>query len=353
MSVPPFIRPGVHKLAPYVPGEQPRGPRVVKLNTNENPYPPSPRALEAIALATTGELKLYPDPTATGLREKAASVYGLSPDQVLVGNGSDELLTMILRACVDPGDTVAFPVPTYSLYETLVGIQGGRCLCPAFPADFKLPLGALAEQGQKVTFVCNPNAPSGTLASLAELEILAAGLRGLLVVDEAYVDFASGSALSLLARHENVLVLRTFSKSFSLCGMRVGLAFAHPSVSAEIGKVKDSYNMNRLSQAAAIAALDDYAWMEENAARVRATRATLSRELAQRGFSVLPSQANFVLSRRPGADLGPLQRRLRDEGVLVRHFETHGLADALRVTVGTDEEVAALLATLDRIDQAP
>jgi histidinol-phosphate aminotransferase len=349
MSAPDFIRPEIRRLHAYVPGEQPRGQRVVKLNTNENPYPPSERVLEAIRQAATADLKLYPDPVATELRVKAGSVYGVSPDSVLVGNGSDELLTMILRACVNPGESVVFPVPTYSLYETLVAIQGGRSVCPAFSADFSLPLASLGEQGQRVTFICNPNAPSGTLASLDELERLAQSLRGLLVVDEAYVDFATGTALPLVQRYPNVLVLRTFSKSFSLCGMRVGLAFAQPQVLAEIGKVKDSYNINRLSQVAAVAALDDYALMTEHAERVRRTRRELASELEARGFVVLPSQANFVLARRPGSDLGPLQRRLKEEGVLVRHFAVPGLEDALRVTVGTDEEVQVFLAALDRI----
>ncbi len=323
---------------------------MVKLNTNENPYPPSPRVLEAIGAATTGELRLYPDPLASELRAKAASVYGVSADWVLAGNGSDELLTMILRACVGPGDSVVFPRPTYSLYETLVAIQGGRSISPLFAEDFRLPLAELGEQGQKVTFICNPNAPSGTLAPLPELEHLAQRLEGLLVVDEAYVDFATGTALPLIHRYPNVLVLRTFSKSFSLCGMRVGLAFARAEVLAEIAKVKDSYNLNRLSQVAAVAALEDYATMEEHARRVRETRAELTRELGQRGFSVLPSQANFVLARRPGSDLGPLQRRLKDEGVLVRHFPTPELFDALRISVGSREEVAALSAALQRIE---
>ncbi|HVJ20101.1 MAG TPA: histidinol-phosphate transaminase [Polyangiaceae bacterium] len=351
MSAPTrIVRPDIQRLSPYVPGEQPRGQRVVKLNTNENPYPPSPRVLEAIHAAISGDLRLYPDPVATELRQKAGQVYGFSPESVLVGNGSDELLTMILRATVDPGQSVVFPKPTYSLYETLVAIQGGVCVCPPFPADYRLPLETLGEQGQRVTFICNPNAPSGTLASLDELDSLAKQLRGLLVIDEAYVDFASESALSLVHRHDNVLVLRTFSKSFSLCAMRVGLAFANPELLLQIAKVKDSYNMNRLSQVAAIAALDDYAWMEANAARVRETRTELGAELTRRGFIVLPSHTNFLLARRPGSDLGPLQKRLKEEGVLVRHFATPELSDALRITIGTRDEVAELLAALDRIE---
>jgi histidinol-phosphate aminotransferase len=353
MSALPFIRPEVQRLHAYVPGEQPRDRSTVKLNTNENAYPPSPRVLEAIARATTDDLKLYPDPVATELRNKAASVYGLTPEHVLAGNGSDELLTMILRACVGPGDRVVFPVPTYSLYATLVEIQGGVSVCPPFPRDFELPLAELGEQGQRVTFICNPNAPSGTLASLSELETLARSLKGLLVVDEAYVDFAQGTALPLVQKYPNVLVLRTFSKSFSLCGMRVGLGFADPAVIGALNKVKDSYNLNRLSQVAAVAALDDYAHMQRNADRIKATRASLTAELRERGFEVPDSHTNFVLARLPGKDLGPLQQELKSLGVLVRHFKSPDLVDALRITVGSTEEVARLLAALDRARAKP
>jgi histidinol-phosphate aminotransferase len=349
MTAVPFIRPEIRRLRAYTPGEQPRNRNYIKLNTNENPYPPSPRVLGAIQHAATSDLRLYPDPVATELREKAGSVYGFTPEAILVGNGSDELLTMLLRACVEPGTSVVFPMPTYSLYETLVAIQGGISICPPFGPEFRLPLDALGEQGQRVTFICNPNSPSGTLAPISDLERLAKSLKGLLVIDEAYVDFASASALSLVHQYANVLVLRTFSKSFSLCGMRVGLAFGQPGVIAEIAKVKDSYNVNRLSLCAAAAALDDYAWMQHNVVRVRETRAALSAGLGERGFVVLASEANFVLARKSGHDLGPLQRTLKDNGILVRHFATQDLKDALRITVGTPEEIELLFATLDRV----
>ncbi len=347
MTQPAFIRPDILQLAAYVPGEQPRDQKYVKLNTNENPYPPSPRVLAALRDAVSGNLRLYPDPVSSELRAKAGVVYGFSPDQVLAGNGSDELLTMIMRACVGPGDRVAFPTPTYSLYETLVAIQGGALSTVPFPENFELPVAALGEHGQRMTIVCNPNSPSGTLTPVAVLDRLARSLKGLLVIDEAYVDFATETALSLVNEHANVLVLRTFSKSFSLCGMRVGLAFAQPNVIAELGKVKDSYNLGTLPQVAASAALDDYAFMLENSARVRAARSELSAGLHERGFEVLPSEANFVLARRRGENLGPLQRQLKERGVLVRFFDTPELGDALRITVGTPEEVAALLRALD------
>ncbi len=341
-----LVRPEILSVTGYAPGEQPRGRRYVKLNTNENPYPPSPRVLEAIRAAAGPDLRLYPDPGATELRAKAAELYGVSPESILAGNGSDELLSIIFRACVAPGDRVAYPTPTYSLYDTLVALAGATALDAPFPADFALPLDALAERGQAITIVCNPNAPSGTAAPVAAIGELARRLRGLLVVDEAYVDFARETALPLIHRHDNVLVLRTFSKSFSLCGMRVGLAFGHADLVAELAKVKDSYNVGRLGLAAAAAALDDYGHMLANVERVRQAREALAGGLRLAGFEVVPSQTNFVLARRPGQDLGDLQRSLKQKGVLVRHFATPALRDALRVSVGTPEDTEALLAAL-------
>jgi histidinol-phosphate aminotransferase len=346
MTVPPFLRPEIRDLAGYVPGEQPRDRRYIKLNTNENPYPPSPRVLEAIRKAVTPDLRRYPDPAATELRAAAGRVYGFPPEFILAGNGSDELLAIILRACAGPGDRVVYPTPTYSLYETLVAIQGAKAATVAFPDDFHLPIDRLGEQGQRVTIICNPNAPSGTLAPVAAIEALARSVRGLVVVDEAYVDFATDSSLRLVHECQNVLVLRTFSKSFSLCGMRIGLAFGHPDLLAQLAKVKDSYNVSRLGLVAAAAALEDYAYMQEGAARVRSTRAILTNGLRAAGFDPLPSEANFVLARRPGENLGPLQQRLKERGVLVRYFDIAELRDALRITVGTLEEVETLLAAL-------
>lgn len=333
--------------APYVPGEQPApGRRVVKLNTNENPYPPSPRVLEALAATADANVRLYPDPEARALRARASAVYGVPADHILAGNGSDELLALLLRATIDPGDRVAFPVPTYSLYETLVAVQGGVIVTVPWPDDWRIPE-ALATTGARVTFLCNPNAPSGTLVPPDAIAALARALPGVLVVDEAYGDFADTNALGLVGRHPNVLVLRTFSKSYSLAGMRVGLAFGDPELLAGLHTVKDSYNLNRASQAAATAALEDLAHMQANVARIRATRARLTAALVARGYAVPTSSANFVLARKAGVDQGPAVRRLAGRGVLVRHFAVRGLADALRITVGTDEETDAFLDALD------
>lgn len=343
----PWIRPAVATLDPYVPGEQPQDRRYIKLNTNENPYPPSPRVVAAIRDAVGDDLRRYPDPLANALRDRAADIYGFERDAILVGNGSDELLNLIIRACVDAGDAVVYPFPTYSLYDTLVTIQGGCPVHLPYPADYTLPRG-LADAGGRVTFLCNPNSPSGTALPLTVIRELADRVRGLLVMDEAYVDFGGESALTLAHSRDNVVVLRTFSKSFSLAGMRIGLAFGSPDLIGELTKVKDSYNINRLSIVAATAALEDSAWMEANVARIRATRTRLSAALADLGFVVLPSQANFVLARRPGSDQEPIYRALKEDGILVRFFPVADLRDALRITVGTDEEIDTLLAALRR-----
>jgi histidinol-phosphate aminotransferase len=340
----PF-RPAIEAMQGYTPGEQPQDRRYVKLNTNENPYSPSPRVAQALLQATGADLRLYPDPVATPLRETAAALYGLTPQQILVGNGSDELLAVILRACVGRGDRVAYPVPTYSLYDTLVEIQEGVAVRLPYAPDFRLPH-ALAEARAKLTIVCNPNAPSGTLTSTGELARLAARVDGLLVVDEAYVDFADESALPLVSRAENIVVLRTLSKSYSLAGIRIGLALAPPPVIDMLMKVKDSYNVSRLSIVAGVAALQDQSWMRDNVGRIRTTRARLTSALRDLGYEVPESHANFVLARRPGESQEHVYRGLKERGVLVRYFGADGLQDAMRISVGTEEEVDHLLAAL-------
>ena len=339
------FRAAVRAMRGYTPGEQPQDKRYVKLNTNENPYPPTPRVAQALLQEIGAELRLYPDPVGTRLRQTAAALYGIGPEQILVGNGSDDLLAMLLRACVGAGDRVAYPVPTYSLYDTLVEMHEGIAVRLPFAADFRLPA-ALADAEAKLTIICNPNSPSGTLTPLADLERLAAKVTGLLVVDEAYVDFADENSIPLLARAENVVVLRTLSKSYSLAGMRIGLALAAPAVIDELMKVKDSYNVSRLSLIAGVAALEDQDWMRENVARIRTTRRRLIAALRALGYQVPDSQTNFVLARKPGQNQEPVYQGLKNAGVLVRYFRSDGLEDALRITVGTDDEVDALLAAL-------
>lgn len=351
-----YFRPNVAAMAGYVPGEQPRGPvgsrgGIIKLNANENPYPPSPKVLRAIRGATNAALRFYPEAGSDTLRAAAARVYGVAADQVIAGNGSDELLTMLMRCFVGDRDRVAYAMPTYSLYDILVDIQGGVRAPVDYPADFSIPP-ALAKQRAALTFLCNPNAPSGTLASPAAIIRLARAVKGILVVDEAYIDFAStpdASAIPLLRRLPNLVVLRTFSKSFSLAGLRVGLAFAAPEIIAGMMKVKDSYNLNRLSAAAATAALSDLAWMRGNVRRIQQQRAVLAKALGGMGFDVYDSHTNFVLARRPRTDMRRLLQALKRRRILIRYFDVPGLTDCLRITVGTPAETAAVIAALRRL----
>lgn len=340
-----YLRPAVRELAGYVPGEQPRGGPVLKLNTNENPYPPSPRVVAAVRAAAGDGLRRYPDPHATALREAAAQRYHVPPERILVGNGSDEILSLVMRACVDPGTRVAYPVPTYSLYDTLVAIQEGVAVVVPYDLDWRVPA-ALFGIDATLTIVCHPNSPSGTGVPRATLERLVSTARGLVLVDEAYADFADETALPLLGRHDNLVVLRTFSKSFSLAGVRVGLALGPVTLIDALGRVKDSYNVNQVSLAAATAALEDYAWMEANVRRIRATRTRLSEGLVRLGFTVVPSAANFVFARRPGDDLASLCQELRARRILIRHFATPALRDGIRITVGTDDEIDTVLGAI-------
>jgi histidinol-phosphate aminotransferase len=343
------FRRNIRRMGGYVPGEQPQEAGFIKLNTNENPYPPSPKVRKAVLSEAGSALRLYPDPGATALRSQAARTYGFDLSRVIAGNGSDDLLAMIAKAFVGEGDALACPMPTYTLYDTLVRIQGGKLLGVPYPPDYSLPK-ALAGKAARVTIVASPNSPSGTAVPQGVLAALADAVPGVLVVDEAYADFADGSALPLARERDNVIVLRTFSKSFSLAGMRIGLGFAHPRIIEGLNKVKDSYNLNRLSIAAGVAALADIGWMERNAARIRRTREALVAALPSAGFTPFPSQSNFVLARRTrGGSARKVYEALRRRRILVRYFDTPRLADCLRITVGTDEEIAALLEAMKKI----
>ena len=306
-----LVRPEVGSTEGYAPGEQPPADsRLIKLNTNENPYPPSPRVAEAVG-AELSRLRLYPPPLADDLRSAAAKAYDFPPERVLPGNGSDELLTIIVRACVSPGETVAYPVPTYSLYPVLARLQGAKLEEIPFPEDFSLPAELFGTRARLV-FVANPNSPSGTFVRSAELRRLAEAVEGLVVIDEAYADFADENALSVARELENVVVLRSLSKSFSLAGMRVGLAFGSAELIAQLMKVKDSYNLDRLAIAAGASALKDMPWMLANRERVLRTRNALVEGLEKLGFRVLPSKANFVFATVPSPPAKDLHAALDD-----------------------------------------
>jgi len=334
-------------MAGYVPGEQPKEGDFLKLNTNENPFPPAPQVLKAIQ-EELGYLRLYPDPMATPLREKAAEVYDLSPEQVLVGNGCDELLVMVTRVFLPQGAAMAIPVPTYSLYEILAQIQGAVLRRYPFREDFSLPE-EIFKQDASLTILNNPNSPSGTLVEIDEVARLAESVAGVLVVDEAYVDFASDNALPLLEMFDNVIILRSLSKSFSLAGMRIGLAFASSRVISLLAKVKDSYNVSRLAIRAGVAALDSMQKMRTNVAAVIGAREVFVSRLREMGIKVLPSEANFVMVR-----LGePLAREvfeaLKERKILVRYFDGEGLSDSLRISVGTEAQMDTLFRNIKEI----
>ena len=341
------FRPAIDALRAYAPGEQPPdGVDAVKLNTNENPYPPSPRALAALGAIDAESLRRYPQPLADTFRRSAAEVLGVDPEWILVGNGSDDLLTMLFRAVTGAGRAVAYPAPTYVLYRTLAAIQGAPVLEAPFDEEYTLPVDALADSGAALTIVANPNSPSGTAATTEQLARLADRAAGVVAVDEAYVAFADGSALDLVRGNDRVIVLRTLSKSHGLAGLRLGFGIAHPDLLSGLAKVKDSYNVDAVAAAVGAAAVRDVAYTRETVERIRRTRARLGRALADRGFRIWPSQANFVLARPADGDARRLYHGLRERGVLVRYFAEPGLADKLRITVGTEQETTRLLSAL-------
>ncbi|MBI5803039.1 MAG: aminotransferase class I/II-fold pyridoxal phosphate-dependent enzyme [Verrucomicrobia bacterium] len=365
----PLIRPLVQRLHAYVPGEQPRIRGLIKLNTNENPYPPSPNGLAAVKAAVDGRLRLYPNPTASALREKLAKLHGCAPENIIVGNGSDELLALATRAFVEPSpkskaqspkpavamSTVQFFSPSYSLYPVLAEIAGARCNAVPLNADFSLPaLAALPKRGwdflAALSLITTPNAPSGRGYRTAELDALCAKSRGVVVLDEAYVDFARENAMTLALKHPHVLVSRTFSKAYSLCFQRIGYFVGHADLIAALDKVRDSYNVNGLGQIAALATLDDLPHYRRNFRRIIATRELVTAELTGLGWAVLPSQTNFLLVRPPvRLSAEEWLAKLRARKLLVRWFKHPEVRDYLRITIGSEAEMETFVPTVRRI----
>lgn len=342
-----FQRALLKDVAGYTPGEQPRGGSIIKLNTNENPYPPSPKVLDALRALTPEALRKYPDPVFTAFRTICAQRYGApGPEWTMIGNGMDELLALALRTFVDPGDTVIATYPTYSLYETLCALHGAKLEYIDLDDEFQLTPAMFAARG-RLCLLTRPNAPTGVSIPREAVERLAQSFDGLLLIDEAYVDFADDSCIDLPLRYDNVLVMRTFSKSFSLAGMRIGTCVAAPALIEEFLKTKDSYNMNAVAQAVGIAAMEDYDYMRASAAKVCATRARLTAALCALGFRVPDSQTNFLLAHWDGSPSAKaIYETLKARNILVRYFSYRRLENALRITVGTDEECNALLDAL-------
>lgn len=343
-----FIRATVRAMAGYTPGEQPRDDGIVKLNTNENPYPPSPRVFEAIRAALTGDrLRKYPDPSGRHFRQTAGRVLGVDPDCILIGNGSDDILTIVTRAFVPEGGLVVSPTPSYLLYRTLAEIQGARFRAVPFTPDWQLPA-PWPVRDAHLTFLPNPNSPSGTMIDRAGLERLAEALNGPLILDEAYVDYAEENGLALTGRR-NVIVTRTLSKSYALAGIRFGFAIADASTVHELIKVKDSYNCDVLSLTAAAAALEDQEYLRSTRAQILATRARLIAGLNRLEFHVLPSHANFVWCRHTQAAHAAIYEELKRRKILIRYMKYDGFGDGLRISVGSDAEIDQLLAELASI----
>jgi histidinol-phosphate aminotransferase len=344
-----YFRPNIDAMEGYKPGYQPKEPGFIKLNTNENPYPPSPRVLEAIRAACGENLRKYPDPAADLLRRQIAQTCGTRPERVLCGNGSDDILNIAVRAFCSEGDRLAFPTPTYGLLSVMARLQNAQAAEVPFPEDYALPAG-LGSTGARLTIVANPNSPSGTFVPVADLACLAESLDGVLLIDEAYVEFADGNCLDLVASHDNVIVARTLSKSHSLAGLRIGFAIAQEPLIEGMMKVKDSYNLGALAIAGATAAVADVQWVRANAGKIKATRARFAAELRRIGFQCWPSQSNFVLARVPsGCDAENILERLFERKILVRHFRAPRLKDCLRVSIGTDREMDVVLSALREI----
>jgi histidinol-phosphate aminotransferase len=365
MSTPQsLIRPLVHKLHPYVYGEQPKIKGLIKLNTNENPYPPSPKVLAAIKAAVDGRLRLYPNPTAQALREKLANLHGCHADNIIVGNGSDELLALATRAFVNPSpkpkvqspkSVVQYFTPSYSLYPVLADIHGAWKNPVPLKPDFslssvsELKSGGIWKFDAALTFVTTPNAPSGRGYKTLELEKLCRAQRGVIVLDEAYVDFAKENAMKLALKYPHVLVARTFSKAYSLCFQRVGYFVGHRDLIASLHKIRDSYNVNGLGQIGAKATLDDLKYYRANFKKISATREWLSRELTKLGFRLFPSQTNFILVQLLRFSAREWQQRLRAQKILVRWFDPPEVNNYLRITIGTPTEAEALVRTVRKI----
>ena len=344
-----YFRKNIDEMTGYVPGEQPGAEsRVINLNTNENPYPPPPRVLQVLRETDWSLLRKYPDPMANKVRDIIARLFDVDRENVLCGNGSDELLTLVLRTFVGEGERIAWPTPTYSLYPVLAQIQAAEAVEVPTRDDFTVPLGDLARVDAKVVILCNPNAPTGVFTPVDAIADLADRFDGVVVVDEAYADFGPGSAIAAVKEKPNLLVLRTLSKSYSLAGLRFGFAVGPADLIAGLAKVKDSYNVGAVAIEVASAALEGRDWMRANAETIRAERDRIAQRLDALGFDVTPSEANFLLARAPDGQAEACYRWLKERGILVRYWNLPRLADKVRITVGTPEENDALLAALEQ-----
>ena len=343
-----YFRDNIEKTAGYTPGFQPKAADVIKLNTNENPYPPSPDVLNALARIQPEQLRRYPDPLADTFRIAAAEVHGVRPENIMCTNGGDELLSMAIRAFCDEKRTVAYPVPTYSLYPVLANMQNCKAIEIPFDKEFNLPAG-LVKSKAALTIVCNPNSPSGTFISIDELASLADEIDGVLLVDEAYVDFALENCISLVGSLDNVIILRSMSKGYSLAGVRFGYAIADKNLIAGLMKLKDSYNVDTPAITAATAAIKDRKYFTETIEKIKAQRELLTGQLRSLKFDVPKSYSNFILAESKNHPADVIFRKLEQRNIFVRHWQSPGLENKIRISVGTQEQNEKLISALKEI----
>lgn len=345
-----MFRPALSRMKPYTPGEQPRSGELIKLNTNENPFSPAPAVVTAIIEAASGPLNRYPSPTAEPFRIAAAEVLGLpGPEWILAGNGSDEILTMLVRGFVGEGQRLRLPHPSYILYRTLADIQGASWEQIAFDQDWSLPAAfSKSDDALRLVLLPNPNSPSGTMIRPSEVAAIADGLDCPLVVDEAYVDFSDENCLDLVRYNERILVTRTLSKSYALAGIRFGYLVGQPHIVAELAKIKDSYNCDMISVAAATAAITSTQWLADIRQTMVRTRQRMEDRLSDLGFNVTPSQANFLWCRHPQGHHEAMYQHCKANGYLIRYMNYADYGDGLRISVGTDAQVDACIDLLQQ-----
>ncbi len=345
-----YFRESIEKARGYEPGFQPKETNVVKLNTNENPYPPSPEAMRVLSGISPEQLRRYPDPTGSAFREAAAEVNGITPDYIMCCNGGDELLKIAFQAFCDENCPVAYPVPTYSLYPVLAELQNCEAVEVPFDNEFNLPH-RLAGTGAGLTIVCNPNAPSGSFINVNEIASLADETANVLLIDEAYVDFAEQNCVALVRDFDNVIILRSMSKGYSLAGIRFGYAIARPDLIAGLNKLKDSYNVDAVAVAVAAAAIRDRDYFQKTVGKVKAERKRLTGQLRNLGFDVPESSSNFILAKCKNINAAEIYEKLAQRNIFVRYFIYPGLEDKLRITIGTPEQNDKLLSALKEILQ--
>ncbi len=339
-----YFRKNIEKMNGYVPGEQPQIKNIIKLNTNENPYPTAPNVEKVLKNINISDLKKYPDPLGNDLRDKIATLYNLQKDNVILGNGSDDILTIVMRAFANENDKIVCVAPSYSLYPILANIQNVQCKVIELNKDFSLPKNMLNSLSKaKIFFLPRPNAPTGTTFPKEEIISLCKQFKGIILIDEAYADFAENNCIDLVEQFDNVIISRTLSKSYSLAGIRLGFALAAPEIISGLMKVKDSYNISTLTQKIAIEAISNQSYLEKNIKKICDNRKFLSSSLKEVGFNVLPSETNFLFVSPPNEDGEKYFEYLRKNNIIVRYFPETLTKKFVRISIGTKQEMVALI----------